>query len=93
MNGLFSTMPWTIERPGRSLTFNFQETPFQVSGFEGMILKIDQKAFKRKVSKVPRFTLEACISPLGIGPPPELIVPICKGFAQDFVYSQSRGCS
>jgi hypothetical protein len=72
----------------RPLIFNFDESMLFVQSKAKVIVTGSKKAFRKKAPTGPHLTVGLCFSPLGVHPPPLIILPTLRRVT-DFEYLQS----
>jgi hypothetical protein len=89
----FSDMSPEVQGADPCLIFNFDETMLYSASNTKIIITSEccirhQKTFRRKTPMGPHITLGLCVSPIGGGHPPLIILP-AKDIDPTFAYSQS----
>jgi hypothetical protein len=88
INRWFSSMSPEVRGINPCLIFNFDETMLYSTSHAKIIISSEKKTFRRKAPMGPHVTLGLCISPLGIHPPP-LIILSAKELDETFSYFES----
>jgi hypothetical protein len=84
----FTQMTPEVAGSDPALIFNFDETMLHAVSRTKVIVTGDKKCFRRKSPSGPHVTLGLCFSPLGVHPPPLIILPVANP-VHEFHYFQS----
>jgi hypothetical protein len=88
INRWFNQMLPEVQGVNPALIFNFDETMLYSVSNSKIIISGEKKTFRRKAPMGPHITLGLCISPIGVRPPPLIILPV-KDLDATFSYFQS----